>query len=378
MSGNDRAKLHAAGFVSMLGLGFLALMVLATVGPEAVGKWNWWGDGGIAGAILGLGTLAAASFAGWQAWRAHLLNERAEIATRYQKAAELLASTTHSTSMSGLFILRDIALEAPDRYYLPIIDLLVAFVEERTEKHGKPLKQLISDIEKASQLPASRIPLMEIPIISQTEQEIRLCLNLIGQLRDTPMGRKIEGARLVPLRMKNICLQETHIENGNFDGMLFDWCRFVNVTFAGCSLIDAGVTGLLSALTFHDCDLTRAAIIDEFPTDRVVRHQVEFLYCDLTDAAVVHSEGDVRVEKSLVSVKTDISAGDVDFDTVFARYKRPRVLTRSREKALELYFSVVSNKFEEPTRRGFRAYKPQKDEKTFSIYTDGINFDETE
>ena len=95
------------------------------------------------------GGLLAFVFAGWRAWvaerQANAAQLQAETADRgllndrYQKATEMLGSSVLTVRLGGIQALQGLAQEHPERYHVPVMQLLCSFVRHPTEVEGQPI-----------------------------------------------------------------------------------------------------------------------------------------------------------------------------------------------------------------------------------------------
>lgn len=99
---------------------------------------------------LGLIGLVLAVWRSVLAHQAHRLSERGLVIDRYQKGALMLESKELSVRIAGVFALRELALSDPDETYFLVLDVLYAFVREKS-KDRKPTGSALLTYVKPTQ-----------------------------------------------------------------------------------------------------------------------------------------------------------------------------------------------------------------------------------
>ena len=179
-------------------------------------RWTWFSDWGAEGwrnlifLVAAAGGFVALYF-NWQRIKGDRMRLENET---YVKALELFGSEDESIRIGAIYALERIALESMNRYHLPIMDVLCAYVRKQSstdEKESGSVEQEIQEIE----------------------QEIQEILTVIG--RRSEEQRKIEG--IGPrIDLRDTYLPSAYLCGANLDSTFLFGANLNYAALAYCSL----------------------------------------------------------------------------------------------------------------------------------------------
>jgi uncharacterized protein YjbI with pentapeptide repeats len=204
-------------------IGGAIVMLLHGLPATPTVRNDWFGDQGIINTVVGTLTLCGLLFAGWQAKLSHDANVMAEVATRFQKGAELLANSDPAVAISGIAIMRQVAEDAPTRYAVPVAQVLNNFIIGK-DAVGK----------RNARVNLSRPSLSSMPLgpSSLIEAQAFIALARIGSAITAEADRHLvryEGRTLIESAfLSNTIFYGTPARNCHFSNLILG-----NVTFRG-------------------------------------------------------------------------------------------------------------------------------------------------
>lgn len=241
---------------------------------------------------IGAFLAARAAFLGYQqAIDGHRLAEQAELANRFQKAAELLGAATETPKIAGIQVLADVAQAAPSTYQKSVVRTLRQFIIERGRDNvDKAFVETKSDDWPPSGMATS---------------------SAIGAIARTPTERRWLGMESTEgrLRINDLYLYRARIIDADFSGFDFTRCAIGKSTFFGC-LFDNVVfdMAVIERATFTNCRIKDCWInVAHWPDDKPP--PVYFHDCSLKNVTV---NGRVRPETEGLRVPLHVEVGARD------------------------------------------------------------------
>ncbi|QMV00145.1 hypothetical protein GHV40_00980 [Devosia sp. D6-9] len=259
----------------------------------------WLGTNGVVGAVVGLGTLAGVVAAARQAIKAYEHSRAAEVAARFQKGADLLATERETSRIGGLFILRDVASAAPEQYYIAVADLLCAFASERTapmwEARRRLRKAMLFGNTRLS--PQDELDLKAV-VESKTPADAAIAIEIIGKLRGNPRMLAIERKMARTITFRRVLVNEVEVNGADFRSTTWEECVFGLVAFRGCNFQLAvwRHTPVSGKMLFSNCNLQQAKLYAGRTFDGSGA-RVAFSRCDLSEAFLDVEGLDVSVAR---------------------------------------------------------------------------------
>lgn len=211
-------------------------------------------------------------------WRGHVAEQqvvatRATLANqRYAASAEMLSSDAPFVRLSGIRALQDLALEDPNRYHVPIMRLLCAFVRDPIPTATPMLMPPPLDHEYPNPDTCGRREDIQSALQAiSTCHSLHLALERREKFRLDLHGADLRAARLSNMDFSdafwgtaaggaNLCFVD--FSNANLHGSCFAACKLHNVKIAGANLSGAcfRVPGQQAAygLTQQQLDTARA------------------------------------------------------------------------------------------------------------------------
>jgi hypothetical protein len=276
----DGQIIRALVFVTVgLALGAALVMLAGGLQCPAEGcRAYWFGNDGLLDVLLAVGQFAAVIVGGYLAWRSFMINAARNVADRYQKGIELLASTRESTVSGGISLLAFVEAEDPDRYQMPVVDALKNVISE----HGTPLHDRLS----LSTLDAAMPPAKDFNELAGRSMEIVRSKRIkFSAERDHEEATRTPSAVVDALHAvfeipstRRWKFPQSYRGNGHLriwslwahfvklldqDLSLVDFvhCVFGIVYFERCKIRDVSISGRsFAAMTFIDCTLTNVTI----------------------------------------------------------------------------------------------------------------------
>lgn len=218
-----------AAFGLTIVIGCVALFIIFTFDPQDRTMF-WLGEGGVVGALVGGGTLIGVYLAGAAAIEANRHNKLAEAATRFQKGAELISSTSSASRFAGGALLRAVAEEYDAAYLAPVVHVLQHYIEDSSDK-------LIETVKAAGTRG-------EWPSVDMAAQNALITLGPLfgkGRAMNLPQMKSdkciINRFYLADINTMKSTYKNIHIAHGFFSKAKFRHCTFENVTIEA-QLID--------------------------------------------------------------------------------------------------------------------------------------------
>ena len=177
-------------------------------------RWTWFSDWGAEGwrNLIFLVAAAGGFVALYLNWR-RIKHDRMRLENEtYVKALELFGNEDETIRIGAIYALERIALESMNRYHLPIMDVLCAYVR----KHS-------STDEKES---------------GSVKQDIQEILTVLG--RQSEEQRKIEGNR-PRIDLRNAYLRSAILIGANLDSTFLPGANLNNAFLTYCSLKDSSL-----------------------------------------------------------------------------------------------------------------------------------------
>lgn len=198
-------------------------------------------------------------------------SRKAEVATRYQKGMEMLASGEMSTRIGGLYLLRDVVVAAPTSYWHSVVDSLTPFIIERCASNYERYWHLSSQEEV--------MPLDDEAGLVRTPRDVVIALHVLGR-GYADLKAATEGVASPIVRLDNTALCQAELAGLDCRTWKFGGSILQYVTFRGCNLDGVSFEARASYVTFQECssvnadfDLLRTAIL---PADTTMNE------CDLS------------------------------------------------------------------------------------------------
>jgi uncharacterized protein YjbI with pentapeptide repeats len=172
------------------------------------------------------------------------LTEQGHIAERYTKAIEQLGGEELAVRLGGIYALERLAYDSPDRHHPTVVEVLSAFVRERSEREGA----LRRSQESAEKTDADSRPLQPpwAPTSGarakqrQPATDIQATLTVLGRLPQRPNVRRgdLRGAYLAGANLGGANLSGAWIDDVNLSG-----AHLIGANLSGAHLIGANLSG---------------------------------------------------------------------------------------------------------------------------------------
>jgi hypothetical protein len=236
------------------------------------------------------------------------LAAKAEIATRFQKGVELLESHSEATVLGGLTILRDVAREAAEDYWLAICDVLVAFITDSCKDVRQQVEFHVSmeSEENAFPVPSTRPRVKRaLEILGLADLGLRAAVyKFTDRNRILIEGVALVNVRLAGLDLANVWFSDAYLLNGSFNDCILATATFHadQAVFRRCTILPKAIVTVNSItrleaqpqerryIYFERCQMREATAL----TNGV---QLECVNCDVT-AARISSSYSIRLETS--------------------------------------------------------------------------------
>ncbi len=200
--------------------------------------WDWFSSESNSSTLRNIGLLSAAIVALPAAiWRSIVAERQADTAQqeflngRYQKGAEMLGSHLTSVRLGGIFALRCLAEDHPDRYHVQIMRLFCAFVRHPTKDEN-----VISPGDETNLAPRFE-DLRGIP--SAQREDVEAVMSAIACRRDTGLRLEEREGFQLDLRFADLraaSLDKANLGNANLFGVRFTNARLMNAKLSGADL----------------------------------------------------------------------------------------------------------------------------------------------
>ncbi|MBF0285892.1 MAG: pentapeptide repeat-containing protein [Magnetococcales bacterium] len=193
---------------------------------------------------------------------------KGQVSDRFSKAADLLGKEGLATRMAGVYALEQIAKEAPDEYYVPVMRTLCAFVRDRAnkDKDGKPLFRpvmldyqdddndhqwsLFLDEAAFFHLPSDLAAIFEVIHRRDLEKENALKEKMAGE-----MICSLARADMIKLDLNLVDFRGLNLHSTDFQG-----ANLSKANLQGANLSEANLLGAnFSEANLQDVDLTEAS-----------------------------------------------------------------------------------------------------------------------
>ena len=189
----------------------------------------------------------------------------------YQRAAEMLGSTTLTTRLGGIYALHQLANNHPQEYHLQVIELFCAYVKNPPTQ-GKTASELQEDF------PSLR-------------KDVQAVMTAIGNR--TATGRQLERALYLHLDLRgadltNVDLDSANLEYTDLSRAILENANLYGTSFKHSYLRDAIFSRATSEdATFQNAGMTRAQMdhMDILTTDfsGAALYEVDFLDTEFYD-----------------------------------------------------------------------------------------------
>lgn len=347
------------GALSAAGVALLMALFLIPWG-DVPGDW-WFGETGIVASVVAAVGIAGIVGNMYFARQTLRHSQQAEIATRYQKGVELLASAEVSVRIGGILILRDVANDAPKIYHNAVVAVLVRLIEEQCTPLADRIDTFLERIETEDFLDPPEVP---------TPADVRTALKVIGVQRRREDLAELEGDALKrnPLQLPLLVLSDGYFDNLNLSGFRLDRVVIKGAGIGACdfkgAIIEAFVLPKLAGegsrvrpdVTFSDCDFTNAFVtlkgLGNFDTEPLIYE------CDLSDARLFLSR---TVEPKIIDCNVDNfylqtpANSDADIDLASNWYTRTEPTTAPARRPTQAFF-VTLGAATQRTNRGMPKY----------------------
>lgn len=288
---------------------------------------------------------------------------KAEVATRYHKAADLLASDGQTARLGGIFLLKGVAMEEVDTYYLPALELLAAFAAERThdifeasEAANRTLKLADGEVDK------KQLALDLVHAAKKTPYDAMVAVDVFGKLRAWHLATYGEArASERVLTLDRVSLHGVTIRGGDFSGVHMRDCSFRFARFEGCDFSEADISGLFGpGNRFVDCSVRRFTIDAKHPPQRRRFHpSVRFDQCDAVGIKADLSACRAWFRDCDLGGGARVRAQEADIANCWWEDAPPQMDFDDWDGAPFAIHQVVSEgTWSTETMRGFRVYQP--------------------
>lgn len=316
-------------FLGAIGIG-LAALIFGYASLDL--SWQYWGehsvnDDGITATTFdrstifrnfGLAVLALIGLvlAVWRSVLAHQQTqtgqkqaataERGLIIDRYQKGALMLDSDELSVRIAGVFALRELALSDPDETYFLVLDVLYAFVREKSKTrqwHDSPAQPYYAKQTKTTEydllgadlghaLEAATHLRDTVNVAKAREQQNKWQ----AVLRHANLsGAEIRHANLSDAELTDANLSGAELREGNLSG-----AKLIQANLSGANLIEANLSGA----KLIEANLSGANLVNVKVSEGTLFHRI-FAYEDtpprnapqmVFDAILMRKQGESEVD----------------------------------------------------------------------------------
>lgn len=227
------------------------------------------------GMIQGIGgvLIAIAAFVGYKNYRAALEKNTAE---RFSKAIVQLGHDNIYVRLGGIYALEQIAKDAEEKYYWPVMETLAAYVREkssyRPEVEERPRKRIGSALPSQPQSNPTPMPLLAI--------DIQAAMIVLARRKSGDQHRKnysldLQGTNLSRLKLPpDANLQNIDFSNVNLQGAVLE-----RANLQAAMLLEANLQGAI----LENANLQGAMLI-EANLQRAVLRQANLQGAELVGA----------------------------------------------------------------------------------------------
>lgn len=226
--------------------------------------------------VRNYGLLFLAIPALWLAWRRTNtatkqanISERGLMIDRYQKGAQMLESSELSVRMAGIYALHDLAISDPDDMYILVLELLAAFVREKS----KLRKEYVSIIPRR----------FDHKAYGDFPADLQAALNSIFNIRDVvPRAEDIERAAQWRLNLSGANLSNVSLHKANITRTDLSYAKLKNSYLAEVDLENAQLIKTDMRMAF----LLRANLTATYLSSAILDNSV-FMQTNLSNAGVL-------------------------------------------------------------------------------------------
>lgn len=218
--------------------------------------------------VLGLAAVLALLVAGWRGWvadrQATIADRQATIADdqwqreRFHRSAEMLASSSMAVRLGAIYQLRQIAFENPERFHLPVMDLICAFIRTPPEQIGTPQSDgrgLFSHVPK--DLAAA------LETFSERRREDRKAIELEAGFWLDLSGSDLQHVNLMALDLSGVLLNNADLTGAILNGSDLSGSDLHEAILINAELRDVDLRGAdLSFASLFGADLSNAKFDD--------------------------------------------------------------------------------------------------------------------
>ena len=249
-------------------------------------------------------------------------------ADRFKTGAELLAATEEVVKVSGIIVLRELALEQPEQYGVIVADLLTDYVNTAGHEQWAASPNFANsgtNSEQPARRKYTRPPAYFKAFTSLgqlnasatvREQALRMHLDRRVEFYKT----SLEGVNVRRRNYNDCIFFQVEFESAGFNhcelaGGRFVRCHFEGAAFFDCKMNGAIIRGVRSASTgsieFANCDLSQANF-------QLFTYTVEIENCDLTGAKIIGHQADIDdcwargTPPTLVGFQKNVTIWDAD------------------------------------------------------------------
>lgn len=253
-----REQATAGAFVFALAATFLILLLIAVFGVSPVLTWNWLGEGGIAGALLGAGTLGAAVTAAWLAWRNYVAGQLKDINERFLRGVELVEEGSTARRTAGIIVLEDLAMEpGSGRQRRWTLEFLASAISTWSADRRGRLPSVIPPDHK----------------FQKTDEATLRAFKTLSRLDDETGESR---------RISYLYLSDATISDLTIDGFDISSTHVIDTWFQHCSMQRFGLRGrFVGDVTFIDCDLSNSRL-RAVPTTSAKKADIDIAECNLS------------------------------------------------------------------------------------------------
>jgi hypothetical protein len=212
------------------------------------------------------------------------LTEQGQVTDRYTKAIEQLGSDKGlDVRIGGIYALERIARDSPRRDHPTIMEVLAAFIRDRSreqwppaEPHAKPPEQTTRpDVQAAATVIGRRDTRYDTQAIDLHGANLpHADLTFADLISARLHGARLNNAHITGAHLNNAHLNDAHLNNAHLND-----AGLVGAHLNGAHLNHADLTGAYLHLDPADADFGDRVLFDVDPTD-----DARFLDADLTGA----------------------------------------------------------------------------------------------
>ena len=174
------------------------------------------------------------------------VSEEKQVTERFSKAIEHLGNQEIAIRVGGIYALEQIATDSPDKYHWTIVEILSAFVREKSNQVASNIAEsndnLSSDLENTLQ---------------RVKLDIQVAIYVLGRrnIERDPKGKVVD--------LKGAKLEKIDMEKANFSKAILGDANLTGANLTMANLSEAYLTGtILKNAVLHGANLHRATIIN--------------------------------------------------------------------------------------------------------------------